>query len=260
MNGPGLINSKSPFKYEGISYNIKQGIMHVDGKQRSAAPYYNWSVRYAKSFNNRWAFKVAAELIKGNDWQADDYRNKRLDQTGLYAVAGGNRFNTPDYNGINVYGDETAVNISALSQVLQATINQAVLGLSGGAVNLNTNATGYLTLIGNPAYPTDAQVNAYLSGYAFSPTLQQAAALHLPLLLGNTRGYFGSNAQDRANNNVTRTGYEERYLVDYNTLNVKFVGGLHYKITDNLEASLNSYVGMGTTVYTGADRYSLRNL
>src|SRR6185436_2417319 len=58
----------------------------------------------------------------------------------------------------------------------------------------------------------------------------------------------------------TRTGYEEKYLVDYNSLNVKFVGGLHYKITDNIEASLNTYIGSGTTVYTGADRYSLRNL
>ena len=48
--------------------------------------------------------------------------------------------------------------------------------------------------------------------------------------------------------------------MDYNTLNVKFTGGLHYKITDNIEASINSYFGTGTTVYTGADRYSLRNL
>ncbi|MEI2737573.1 MAG: carboxypeptidase-like regulatory domain-containing protein [Chitinophagaceae bacterium] len=258
MNGTVLINSKSPFKYTGLSYNIKQGIMHVDGRQRNAAPYYNWSFRWAKQFRNKLAIKLAAEIIKGNDWQADDYRNKRLDPTGLFAVAGGNRFNTPDYNGINTYGDETSVNLSALSQVLQATIVGGVLQASGGAVNLNTSAAGYFGLIGNPTYPTNAQVTSFVG--LFPASLQPAAQLFVPFYLANTRNYFGTNATDRANNNVTRTGYEERYLVDYGNLNVKFVGGLHYKITNNLEASWNSYIGTGTTVYTGADRYSLRNL
>ena len=266
MNGTVLINSKSPFKYTGLSYNIKQGIMHVDGKQRSAAPYYNWSFRWAKSFNDKFAIKLAAELIKGSDWQADDYRNKKLDPTGLYAVAGGNRSNTPDYNGINTYGDETSVNIPALSQVLQATINNGVLAASGGLINLNTLAGLYFGSIGNPTYPTNAQVagfTTFLQGVVpapYQPQVIPAAQLLTPFYLGNTRNYFGSNATDRANNNVTRTGYEEKYLVDYGSLNAKFVGGLNYKITNNLEISLNSYIGTGTTVYTGADRYSLRNL
>lgn len=262
MNGTLLLTSKSPFKYKGLSYNIKQGIMHVDGKQRKAAPYYDWSFRWANTIgkNNRWAFKIAGQLTKGSDWQADDYRNKRIDETGLFAVAGGNRGNTPDYNGINVYGDETAVNIPALSGVLQSTINNGVLQLSGGTVNLNTNATGYFAALGNPAYPTNTQVANYLALYASNPTLQQAAQLHLPFFLGNTRNYFGQTTADRTANNVTRTGYEEKYLVDYNNLNAKFTGALHYKITENIEASLSSYIGTGTTVYTGADRYSLRNL
>lgn len=260
MNGTVLINSKSPFKYTGLSYNIKQGIMHVDGKQRAAAPYYNWSFRWAKNFKNKLAIKLAAEIIKGNDWQAEDYRNKRIDGTGLFAVAGGNRQNTPDYNGINTYGDETSVNISALSQLLQATVQGGVLQLSGGTVNLNNTAAAYYGAIGNPTYPTTAQNNGFLALFSSNPTLQGAASIYLPYYLANTRNYFGSNATDRANNNVTRTGYEEKNLVDYNNLNVKFVGGLHYKITNNLEASFNSYIGSGTTVYTGADRYSLRNL
>lgn len=258
MNGTVLINSKSPFKYQGLSYNIKQGIMHVDGKQRKAAPYYNWSFRYAKTVGSKFAFKIAAELIKGNDWQADDYRNKRIDNTGLFAVAGGNRGNTPDFNGINIYGDETAVNIAALSQVLQAAVHGAVLQQSGGLVNLNAAAAGYFGAIGNPQYPTNAQVAGFIA--LFPAQVQPAAQLYTPFYLSNTRGYFGANATDRANNNVTRTGYEEKYLVDYNNLNVKFTGAAHYKITSNLEASFSSYIGTGTTVYTGADRYSLRNL
>lgn len=260
MNGTVLLNSKSPFKYTGLSYNIKQGMMHVDSKQRSTTPYYNWSFRWAKNFKNKFAIKLAAELVKGNDWQAEDYRNKRIDKTGLFAVAGGNRQNTPDYNGINTYGDETSVNIAALSQVLQATIQGGVLQQSLGTVNLNNTAAFYFNSIGNPTYPTTAQTNGFLSLFSANPTLQGAASVFLPFYLANTRNYLGANATDRANNNVTRTGYEEKHLVDYGNLNVKFVGGLHYKITNNLEASWNSYIGSGTTVYTGADRYSLRNL
>lgn len=258
MNGTILINSKSPFKFTGLSYNIKQGIMHVDSKQRAAAPYYNWSFRWAQNFHNKWAIKLAAEIVKGSDWQADDYRNKRLDPSGLFAVSGGNRQNTSDYNGINVYGDETSVNISALSQLLNAQIVGGVLQATGGTVNLNNSLAAILGSLGNPVYPSAAQQNIILS--QFPATLQPTVGLLLPFYLANTRNYFGSNATDRANNNVTRTGYEEKYLVDYGNLNVKFVGGLHYKITNNLEASINTYIGSGTTVYTGADRYSLRNL
>jgi len=258
MNGTILITSKSPFKYQGLSYNIKQGIMHVDANRRPAAPYYNWSFRWAKAYSNRLGIKLAAELIKGTDWFADDYRNKRLDETGLFAVAGGNRQNTPDFNGINIYGDETTINIAALSQVLQQSIHSAVLAASGGLANLNGTATTYFGAIGNPTYPTNAQVAGFVA--LFPASLQPFAQAYYPYYLANTRGYFGVNAADRSRNNVTRTGYEEKYLVDYNNLNVKFVGGLHYKITNNLEASLNSYIGTGTTVYTGADRYSLRNL
>jgi len=58
---------------------------------------------------------------------------------------------------------------------------------------------------------------------------------------------------------VSRTGYKERDLVDYGAMNFKFTAGLHYKITPAIEASWNTYWGTGTTVYTGADRYSLRN-
>lgn len=260
MNGTLLLTSKNPFKYKGLSLNVKQGIMHVDGKQRKAAPFNDWSFRWANTVGKKgnWAFKIAGQLTRGNDWQADDYRNKKLDNTGLYAVAGGNRTNTPDYNGINVYGDETSVNIAALSQVIQGTLQSSVFAQSGGLADLTGTANTYFGAIGNPLYPSNAQVAGFVS--LFPAQLQQAAQLFAPFYLANTRNYFGSNATDRANNNVTRTGYDEKSLVDYNNLNAKFTFGVHYKINSNIEASLNSYVGTGTTVYTGADRYSLRNL
>src|SRR5689334_6406344 len=75
INGTLLITSKNPFKYQGLSYNIKQGVMHIDGKQTKASPYYDWSMRYAKAFKDKFAFKISASLVAANDWQATDYRN-----------------------------------------------------------------------------------------------------------------------------------------------------------------------------------------
>ncbi|HRX94365.1 MAG TPA: carboxypeptidase-like regulatory domain-containing protein, partial [Chitinophagaceae bacterium] len=48
MNGTVLITGKNPFKYQGLSFSVKQGIMHVDGRQRKAAPYNNLALRWAK--------------------------------------------------------------------------------------------------------------------------------------------------------------------------------------------------------------------
>jgi outer membrane receptor protein involved in Fe transport len=253
MNGTVLITSKNPFKYTGFSYNVKQGIMHVDGKQRSASPYNNVSMRWAKSFKDKVALRISGELIRGNDWQADDYRNKQ--QIGvLSSVVGGNRNNDPNFNGVNIYGDETSVNIGQLAALLSSTINANVAAQSGGLVQLQAAANNYFTAIGNPTYPTNAQVAGYVNLFApAGAAAQQAAQLYAPMYIGLRNNYFGNS------NNVTRTGYEEKSLVDYNTLNVKMNIGVHWKINDRIEASVNSYIGSGTTVYTGANRYSLRN-
>ena len=204
MNGTILITSKNPFQYQGLSFNVKQGIMHVDGRQRNLSPYYDWAVRYAKAFNNKFAFKVSAQFIKANDWQADDYRNIKRTSV-ISKVVSGNRQTDPNYDGINMYGDETSLEIREVM----------------------------LTIWGASGMP--ATLNGIPSAFFLNPA-------NLPRQF------------------VSRSGYEEKNLVDYNTMNIKFTGGLHYKITPNIEASLNSYMGTGTTVYTGADRYSLRNL
>jgi hypothetical protein len=52
MNGTLLINSKSPFKYQGLSFQVKTGIMHTDSRERSVSPYYNWSLRWAQKVSN----------------------------------------------------------------------------------------------------------------------------------------------------------------------------------------------------------------
>jgi outer membrane receptor protein involved in Fe transport len=260
MNGTLLINSKNPFKYQGLSFNLKQGIMHVDGKQRNAAPYYNWSLRYAKAINNKLAFKINAEILKGADWQAEDYQNKI--QTGIVSnVKDGNRFTDPNYNGINIYGDETSFNLDVFSKYVQDQINNGILAATGGQIDLVGLQNSYYGAIGNPKYPTNAQVAGFSTFPGFPPQLQ--AVLQSPAIAAQTSRMFpfynGFKNQYFNNANVSRTGYNEEDLVDYNSLNVKINFGLHYKINDNIEASWNSYMGTGTTVYTGADRYSLKD-
>lgn len=258
MNGTLLMTSKNPFKYQGLSYNIKQGIMHVDGKQRGAAPYYNWTFRYAKVIKDKIAFRISAELIKGNDWQAEDYRNKS--QSGIISkVIGGNRSNDPNYNGVNVYGDETDINMDAFSLFVTRLTSS---GITGSPTALTSLANGYFASQGNPVYPTNAQYGGAVAFIlsqlgpltpaqqgAISTALQQQ---FLPFYNGLKNGYY-------RNSNISRTGYNEEDLVDYNTINAKINAGVHWKITDKIEASWNTYFGTGTTVYTGANRYSLRN-
>jgi outer membrane cobalamin receptor len=48
MNGTMLMTSKNPFKYQGLSFVVKTGIMHTDERERPVSPYHNWSVRWAK--------------------------------------------------------------------------------------------------------------------------------------------------------------------------------------------------------------------
>ncbi|HEY0108715.1 MAG TPA: TonB-dependent receptor, partial [Fibrella sp.] len=61
------------------------------------------------------------------------------------------------------------------------------------------------------------------------------------------------------NRSVSRTGYKEVDLVDYNTKSLKFNGAVHYRVTEKAELIGQLNYGQGTTVYTGASRYSLRN-
>ena len=57
FNGVLLMNSKSPFEFQGLSAQAKGGITTSDA-QGESFPFYNFGLRYAKAFNNKFAFKV----------------------------------------------------------------------------------------------------------------------------------------------------------------------------------------------------------
>ncbi|MEO6455641.1 MAG: TonB-dependent receptor [Ginsengibacter sp.] len=119
MNGTMLMSSKNPFKFQGLSFVIKEGIMHTDESERSLSPYHNWSLRWGKKVSERFAFKITSELIQAKDWIGTDYRDYNRSSGVLKA---GTRTTDPNYDGVNVFGDETTADIR---QVLNGIAGQA---------------------------------------------------------------------------------------------------------------------------------------
>lgn len=122
MNGTLLINSKDPFKHQGLSFQIKNGLMHADGKYRDPSGYYNWDVRYAKKVSDRFAYKITAGVIQAKDWLAADNRNVTRSGPFLGSIVPGTRATDPNYDGMNFYGDETTID---LNLVLNGIAGQA---------------------------------------------------------------------------------------------------------------------------------------
>jgi outer membrane receptor protein involved in Fe transport len=104
LNGILLMNSKSPFDYQGLSFSIQNGVNHVESSFEDPSLYQKYSFRYAKSWNDRLALKVTGSFLDAQDFVGEDYR----DQSGLIERGGFSRetsANPRTYDGLNVYGD-----------------------------------------------------------------------------------------------------------------------------------------------------------
>lgn len=118
INGILLMNSKSAFDYQGFSANVKTGVNHIDSAVEDPAFYQSYSARFAKSFNDRFAFKVNASYLRATDFVGEDYR----DQSGLIERGGSSRANAAIprlYNGTNIYGDFT-ITVGAIADIVIA--------------------------------------------------------------------------------------------------------------------------------------------
>jgi len=231
MTGTLLITSKDPFKYQGLSVEVKEGVMHL-GKSDpfGASPYHDYSLRWGIKVSDKFAFKLGGEYTLAKDWAATN----ESDYIGAGAGLGnhpipGTRASDPNYNGVNIYGDETSANMLGVT-------NQVLAAASAQYTAQYEQASG-----GIP--PSQAQINAFLA------TNSQTAPF-----------YNGKQAGIIPNQNVSRTGYNETDVIDHNTKILKVSGGFYYKFTPRLMLSLTGNYGTGNTVYTGSDRYALKNL
>ena len=103
MNGTIILNSKSPFKSPGLSLLVKNGITDVGKKQRDKiGGYYDYTLRWAKTFNDKFAFKIGAQYTQANDWLANDTTNY-LRSGASGKVVAGSRQTDPNYDSVNVF-------------------------------------------------------------------------------------------------------------------------------------------------------------
>lgn len=169
FNGVLALRTKDPFQYQGLTVQTKAGINHVGESGVDPHGLYDVAIRYAKAFNNRFAFKVNASYLTGLDWYAADYTDVSAQTPPAQRGAA-----NPGRDALNIYGDE---------------------------------------------------VSRTLPGIGL----------------------------------VSRTGYEEKDLMNYDVYSLKLNGALHYRITNNLEAIYQYNYGRGTASYTGSSRFDLNN-
>ncbi len=180
FNGVLDMRSKDPFLFQGLSASLKlaanrfpEGGGGSDFFDLGGEPVFDFSLRYAKAFSDKLAFKTNFSIISATDWAANNFDN----------IGDGERFerhaDIPGYDGVNIYGDEFQAN--------------------------------------------------------------------LPI------GDFGANVI------VTRTGYAEEDLFDYEFTNYKLAGAIHYKISEKLRAIVQGNFGTGNTFYTGDNRLFLKD-
>ena len=252
MNGTLLLTSKDPFKYQGVSVQVKEGVMHLGGGNGkgdpiSPAPYNDYTIRWGQQVSDKFAFKINAQFVEAKDWVAND----TSDYTQTFGTGSANhtipgtRASDPNYNGVNVYGDETYANMATVANAVQSQTQAGILAATGGMLNIVNTMNAAL-----PANATPAQIAQFIG--SLPAALQPAVTNLVPF-------YFGLRNQIIPNQNVSRTGYPEYQVINNNTIGFKASGGIYYKITPTTEASLTANWGTGNTVYTGADRYSLKD-
>jgi outer membrane receptor protein involved in Fe transport len=169
FNGVLMMRTKDPFQYQGLSVQAKAGVNHIGEALASPAGLGDFAIRYAKAFNNKFAFKVNASYFSGLDFYASNYMD--VDPGTPEAQRGDNN---PARNALNIYGDDEARTLTGIGR-------------------------------------------------------------------------------------VSRTGYEERDVTDYNVYSLKLNGALHYRITENAVLSYQYNFGKGTANYTGSNRFSINN-
>ncbi|MGC4021169.1 MAG: carboxypeptidase-like regulatory domain-containing protein [Cyclobacteriaceae bacterium] len=149
LNGTMIMKGKDPFQYQGLSVLYTQGVNHVNNTANNdpvpTSPYTDFTLRYAKKLSDKFAFKVNFQLTKANDWVAHDMSNKNGTGTAL---------TDPNYNGVNMYGSATSVDITPF---LQYALSQDPTDL--GPVINPLLAPGKPIMVARTGYPEYGYLN-----------------------------------------------------------------------------------------------------
>ena len=185
FNGIMFMNSKSPFTNQGLSFYFKYG--QTTQETAGTNDYWDFGLRAAHAFSPYFAAKANFNFLKATEWIASNREDIAINNTGSDV--------NPNYDGLNVYGDEVSTNLKSVG-----------VGLANAGLIL-------------------------------------ASAVNL-----------------LPNYNVARTGYDEKDLNDNSVKSVKADFSLHFKPwADDNEIIFQHKVGLGNTIYQGANRYALKN-
>ncbi|QKJ30197.1 TonB-dependent receptor [Mucilaginibacter mali] len=107
LNGLSNLITKDPFKYQGLSFYHRTGVNHVDGIGIKPSVLTEDALRYAKAYNDKFAFKLNFSYLQGQDWQS----NTRNDQNPGNLKTANPAYpelygSNAAYDGWNKYGDD----------------------------------------------------------------------------------------------------------------------------------------------------------
>ncbi|MBS1598695.1 MAG: TonB-dependent receptor [Bacteroidetes bacterium] len=117
INGMANLITKDPFTNQGLSLYQKTGVNHVDGTDHDPAILTETAIRFAKAFNNKFAFKLNFGYMQGTDWISDT----RLDQNPNNLKSANPNFpalngaNNVAFDGWNKYGDDALAGSNLVS-------------------------------------------------------------------------------------------------------------------------------------------------
>lgn len=199
INGMANLITKSPFIHQGLSFYQKTGINHVDGIDHDPAILTETAVRYAKAFNNKFAFKINFDYMQGTDWRS----NTRLDQNTNNLKSANPNFpalngeNNVAFDGWNKYGDD-------------ALAGSNVVSISGLNINGNTNQT--LRVARTGYWETDLvspRVDNLKFDAALHYRLNEKAELSYSYRVGKLDGVFQRGNKIRLDNVVVQNHHLE---------------------------------------------------
>lgn len=114
-----FMNSKSPFAFQGVSFQIKSGFTESD--YNGTNPFTEVQFRWAKAWD-KVALKIVGSDMRATDWPAHDFS----DRNGVGPDYSG-------YNGVNIYGDEIAstFDLDALAGTPKGTLGTLFVARTG---------------------------------------------------------------------------------------------------------------------------------
>jgi outer membrane receptor protein involved in Fe transport len=170
-----------------------------------------------------------------------------------------------DYQGLSAYSKNgvTRQDAAGLNSFLEAGFRYAKVFNDVWAIKLNTSV-----MKGTDWYATDysdsdihplntenrgnIETNPSYDGVNIYGD-EIATTMDLDALTGSPAGTFGGI-------HVARTGYREQDLTDYSAEQIKADASVHFRATDNLEIIGTYKIGVGKTLFQGANRYNFRDL